>query len=162
MPGHSAGGTEEAREETFKSQKLLTELIERHDIVFLLMDSRESRWLPAVISNVLNKMCITVALGFDTYVVMRHGIPAAIHDPAKHGNARLGCYFCNDVVAPRNSLRDRTLDQQCTVSRPALCCIASSQAVELTTSLLQHPLKQGARAQENMYDCDRTCLGILP
>lgn len=119
----------------------LEELIEAHDVVFLLMDSRESRWLPAVMAGLHNKICITVALGFDSYVVMRHGMPAALHDPSLHGNARLGCYFCNDIVAPRDSLKDRTLDQQCTVSRPALCCIASSQSVELLTSILQHPLR---------------------
>jgi len=75
---------------------------------------------------------------------------------------RLGCYFCNDVVAPRNSLQDRTLDQQCTVSRPALCCMASSISVELLTSILNHPAGIRAEAREEPEKCDRSPLGIIP
>lgn len=82
---------------------------------------------------------MTIALGFETFLVMRHGLSSLTHNPITNGE-RLGCYFCNDVVAPRNSIADRTLDQQCTVSRPALCCIASSIGVELLTSMLNHPL----------------------
>jgi len=86
---------------------------------------------------------------------------ANIHNNEINGN-RLGCYFCNDVVAPRNSLQDRSLDQQCTVSRPALCTIASSLGVELLTSMINHPLRNGARANENANDCDKSPLGIIP
>ncbi len=34
----------------------LRELIDVHDVVFLLTDSRESRWLPTVIATALGKV----------------------------------------------------------------------------------------------------------
>lgn len=73
----------------------LQKLIEDHDVVFLLMDTRESRWLPTVMGKAAGKIVMNAALGFDTYVVMRHGVTAS-----DGGTAALGCYFCNDVVAP--------------------------------------------------------------
>ena len=128
MPGHGVSGASEttARDAVAK----LTGLIEAHDAVFLLTDSREARWLPTVIAAHQNKICLTAAVGFDTFVAMRHGVTtdtaaegggggaAAPAGPAGAGGGRnVGCYFCNDVMAPTDSTKDRSLDQQCTVSR---------------------------------------------
>ncbi len=88
MPGHE-DDTKEQLEKDFNS--LLKETKE-HDVLFLLMDSRESRWLPTVLGKIHDKIVINIALGFDSYLVMRHG--------AKDAEQKLGCYFCNDVVAP--------------------------------------------------------------
>ena len=67
-----------------------------------------SVYYPAVSGQVV----ITAALGYDSYLVMRHGSrppglaspPAAAScDPRQAiDGAELGCYFCNDVVAPGN------------------------------------------------------------
>ncbi|EEB05626.1 ubiquitin-like conjugating enzyme Atg7 [Schizosaccharomyces japonicus yFS275] len=103
------------------------------DVIFLLTDTRESRWLPSVIAAELNKTLINAALGFDSWVVMRHG-------KKFQGKRELGCYFCNDVFAPTNSMLDRSIDQTCTITRPGAAAQAASFAVELLTSLTQHEL----------------------
>ena len=51
--------------------------------MFLLLDSREARWLPTVLANKYDKACITVGLGFDSYVIVRHGVSPLIY---KEGN----------------------------------------------------------------------------
>ncbi|ORX62340.1 E1-like protein-activating [Hesseltinella vesiculosa] len=116
MPGHP-----QSEASLTADTEQLQNLIKEHDVVYLLTDSRESRWLPTLLARIHDKLVMNAALGFDSYVVMRHGTPT-------NG---LGCYYCHDIVAPTDSLKDRTLDQQCTVTRPGLSAIAAALAVEL-------------------------------
>ncbi|KAI5958886.1 ATG7 [Candida theae] len=146
MIGHPVTD-DENQKASFES---LEDLIEKNDVVFLLMDSRESRWLPTVIGTAKDKIVINAALGFDSFLVMRHG------SITQQKADRLGCYFCNDVVAPDDSLSDRTLDQMCTVTRPGGALMASSLSVELLVSILQQPDKH--RAKKN----DTTTFGTTP
>lgn len=119
--------------------------------------------MPSV-PHIGSQLVMNVALGFDTYLAMRHGIEGA-----------LGCYYCNDVVAPtdvrvpdpsrasaldsrlmqkRQSLKDLTLDQMCTVTRPGIAAIASATAVELMVSTIQHPQGCGAQCGRVLHDAD--------
>jgi ubiquitin-like modifier-activating enzyme ATG7 len=54
MPGHPipAPSVEQAK----KDVEQLEELFDRHDAIFLLMDSRESRWLPTVLGAAKGKV----------------------------------------------------------------------------------------------------------
>ncbi|KAL2127989.1 hypothetical protein VTI74DRAFT_9870 [Chaetomium olivicolor] len=142
----------------------LQELVDAHDVIFLLMDTRESRWLPTLMGKASNKIVMNAALGFDTYVVMRHGAA-----PEDGSDETLGCYFCNDVVVAADSMKDQTLDQQCTVTRPGVAAIASALLVEMLTSVLQHPKRHHAPAPKptpgsTTYEREPAdhALGIVP
>jgi len=142
MPGHSFGGGKDGEAETAavkKDVETLHKLIDESDVAFLLTDTRESRWLPTVMALATDTPLINAALGLDSWLVIRHG--ASSSALASCGQSqRLGCYFCNDIVAPENSTRDRTLDQQCTVTRPGLAPIAASMATELCVAMFHHSL----------------------
>ncbi|KAK7915920.1 hypothetical protein WMY93_011681 [Mugilogobius chulae] len=134
MPGHPVNFSEATVSQAQKDVQQLERLVSEHDVVFLLMDTRESRWLPTVIAASKRKLVINAALGFDTFVVMRHGLKKSSATdtasaesstscsssasscastpagpaPSSTGSSlfsnipghKLGCYFCNDVVAP--------------------------------------------------------------
>ncbi|KRX07613.1 Molybdenum cofactor biosynthesis, MoeB [Pseudocohnilembus persalinus] len=194
MPGHFLVN-EEQEKEALKNVDILEQLVQEHDAMFLMTDSRESRWLPTILANKYNKICITVGLGFDSFVIVRHGISSEIQLQREQEEAlkqskkenqkeekkeneqqisekkeekksiisdRLACYFCNDIAVPGNSMRDRTLDQQCTVTRPGLSFVSSAYASELLVSLLSHPLKIDCPAGEDREQLQQTDLGIVP
>eukprot|EP00922_Rhytidocystis_sp_ex-Travisia-forbesii_P013718 GHVS01020493.1.p1 GENE.GHVS01020493.1~~GHVS01020493.1.p1 ORF type:complete len:1075 (+),score=234.81 GHVS01020493.1:242-3466(+) len=189
MPGHARYASMADSAGLERSLFELDSLIASHDVVLLLTDSRESRWLPSLLVNHRNSLmaassspascppqtspccsssaplsvsvssssdassaagtscstsslsscncgdgtspplCVCVALGFDSFVVMRHSY---------RGGPQLACYFCNDISAPSNSIANTTLDQQCTVTRPGVATLSSSLCVELLAALLQH------------------------
>lgn len=189
MPGHPVPPGEEAM--VLDDCTRLENLILSHDVTFLLTDTRESRWLPTLLCANSNKIAITAALGFDSYLVMRHGARPICSTPDisdkvnikekaegtlidvmenlstedRVGRQQLGCYFCNDVVAPIDSTSNRTLDQQCTVTRPGLAPIASALAVELLVGILHHPEgihSPGEIANTEIGSSSEQPLGILP
>ena len=70
---------------------------------------------------------MNAALGFDSFVVMRHGIKRSNPQQGAAASAfmkkipgnKLGCYFCNDVVGP-GGIDVLTM---CLISVSALYCL---------------------------------------
>lgn len=56
MPGHPVG--ESFKEQTEKDVEQLEQLVAAHDIIFLLLDSREARWLPTVLGALHQKVAV--------------------------------------------------------------------------------------------------------
>lgn len=117
MPGHPVGVSSTAQQKTHADIVQLEQLVRQHDVVFLLTDSRESRWLPTMLGAAHDKIVMNAALGFDSYLVMRHGsrkssagVDAETATTELAGlkcidGSKLGCYFCNDITAPGNVSR---------------------------------------------------------
>lgn len=65
-------------------------------------------------------------------------------------------------------MKDRTLDQECTVTRPGVCSSSAAIAVELLVSILQHEKKHEAPAYYQMTNktedvaVPEGILGVLP
>lgn len=57
MPGHIVKGAEAAAECKATIAKLES-LISEHDVIFLLLDSREARWLPTVLAAARQKVLL--------------------------------------------------------------------------------------------------------
>jgi ubiquitin-like modifier-activating enzyme ATG7 len=125
LPGRALVN-QEAEEKYLTQVEQLGKLISEHDVIFLLTDTRESRWFPTFFAKMYNKICITSAIGFDSFVVIRHGTVSQ----------NFACYFCSDIVSPVDSSSNRTLDQQCTISRPGISGICSGFCSEMAISLL--------------------------
>jgi hypothetical protein len=87
MPDHPGSFGEEEYD-------IFLDLIDWADVVFLLVDTREARWYPTLVCMAKEKLVINAAVGFESFVVMRHGLPKQ--------DKRLGCYFCSDIVSPQN------------------------------------------------------------
>jgi ubiquitin-like modifier-activating enzyme ATG7 len=133
MPGHKYDDDKKL----LKDMELLDQTIREHNAVFLLTDTRESRWLPTLLTSTYsNIMCFTCAIGFDTFVAMRHGLFAD-----ENQTPELACYFCADTLEPSDTITDASMDERCTVSRPGVSAMAAAFVSELLIACLVHKQK---------------------
>jgi ubiquitin-like modifier-activating enzyme ATG7 len=74
VPQPSTGGLLPGEEaEAGAAMARLEILVKNSHVVFNLTDSREGRWVITVLCACFDRLCITSALGFDSFLAMRHG-----------------------------------------------------------------------------------------
>ena len=76
MPGHFIG--EADIEPIYQDLLKLEELIRSHDLVFNVFDTREARYFPTVISALFNVQCVSIGIGYDSFVNVIHGRSEAL------------------------------------------------------------------------------------
>lgn len=128
MPGYKA----DDEKELYKTLEKLDNIINAHNVIFLLTDTRESRWLPTLLAKANNKLCLTAAIGFDTFVAARHG--RMFGEPGDE----LACYFCTDSLDISNTMINAPMDKRCTVTRPGVSAMASATVAELMVSCIDN------------------------
>ena len=155
MPGHYINPDQ--IDNKHKNLLELEELIKEHDLIFNVFDSREARYFPTILSSLYNKLLFSIGIGYESFVIVRHGnfspeFHKIITDPqldikdetnelTKQLNELklkndVGCFFCSDFLPPTDTMSNRTLDQQCTVSRPGISMISCGVAIELAVNSL--------------------------
>jgi hypothetical protein len=68
MPGHPIPEGESFQSQAREQVQALEKLVESHDVIYLLMDSRESRWLPTVLGASKGKVSrelVTIFIAID-------------------------------------------------------------------------------------------------
>lgn len=137
----------------------LCEWIDESDVVFLMTDLIDSRWLPSVLCCLSHTLCISISLDGDSFTIQRYGRSLVeygergFHHPASlqsclskgYKNQSVGshenCCFCNETISVENTATDRSMDQLCTTTRIGLSYIASGMAVELMINYLHYYIK---------------------
>lgn len=101
MPGHPVNFSEVTMAQARKDVATLEELIDVHDVVFLLMDTRESRWLPAVIAASKRKVVYHTLINKSWNIVTRRLAIGCIYLKDPYGALKRFIsllWLCKDVV----------------------------------------------------------------